>query len=48
MNLRLGDKVEKLIEKTVPKSIIHYVKKDGNCGCAKRKAALNKLDDIFK
>ena len=48
MKLRLGDRVEKLIEKTVPKSVINYVKeKDGGCGCGKRKATLNKLDDIF-
>ena len=48
MKLRLGDKVEALIEKTVPKKIINYVKeKDGGCGCSERKAALNKLDDIF-
>ena len=36
--------VEKVIEKVVPKKIIEYVQeKDGGCGCAERKAALNKL-----
>jgi hypothetical protein len=41
-NLRLGDKLEKLIEKTVPKKIIDKVK-EGGCGCGKRKEALNNI-----
>ena len=43
-NLKLGDKVEKLINAVVPDSIIKKVKeKDGGCGCGKRKAKLNEL-----
>lgn len=38
----LGDAVEKIIEKTVPKKVIDAVKKkEGGCGCNKRKQALN-------
>lgn len=49
MNLNLGDKVEKLIEATVPKKVINYVKeKEGGCGCAERKRKLNELNNIFK
>lgn len=40
--MRLGDKVEKIIEKTIPKKILNKIKND-NCGCAKRKAYLNKF-----
>lgn len=43
-DFKLGDLVEKVIEKTIPKKVIEYVQeKEGGCGCAKRKAALNKL-----
>jgi hypothetical protein len=41
---KLGDIVEKVIEKTVPSKIIEYVKeKEGGCGCSKRKEYLNEL-----
>lgn len=44
MSLNLGDKLEVLINKVVPKKVIQYVQEqDGGCGCAKRKATLNKL-----
>ena len=49
MKLRLGDKVEMLIQATVPDKIIERVKnKKGDCGCAKRKQRLNGLDEYFK
>jgi len=49
MNLRLGDKVEALIEATVPNKIIEHVKnKEGGCGCAEKKKRLNDLDNIFE
>jgi len=45
----LGDLTEKVIHAVVPETIIKAVQEqDGGCGCNKRKAALNKLDDIFK
>ena len=44
MKLRLGDKVEKVIETVVPKVILDEVKKH-DCGCSKRKEWLNKLDE---
>jgi hypothetical protein len=47
--LRLGDKLESIIATVVPNKIITAIqKKEGGCGCAKRKAALNSLDEIFK
>jgi len=49
IEMKLGDKLEALIDAVVPNSIITaYQSKDGGCGCSKRKAALNKLDDLFK
>ena len=40
--LKLGDKLEKVIETVVPKVILNEVKKR-DCGCAKRKEKLNDL-----
>ena len=49
IELKLGDKLEALIEAVVPQPIIKAVKeKEGGCGCGARKAALNSLDDLFK
>lgn len=41
-DLRLGDKVESIINATVPKKIVDAVKSLG-CGCQKRKDWLNGL-----
>jgi hypothetical protein len=41
-DLKLGDKVESLIENTIPPSIIDMVKRNG-CGCKGRKDWLNNL-----
>ena len=45
MKIRLGDRLERLIEATVPNAVINEVKKekDEGCGCAKRQAALNNM-----
>lgn len=42
----LGDKVEKLIKKVVPKKILDKIE-DEDCGCGKRKEALNKYSKAF-
>ena len=45
-SLSLGDKLEALIELTVPDQIIENFTsptKEGGCGCGKRKEALNNL-----
>ena len=48
LNMKLGDKLEAIINAVVPNKIITaYQEKDGGCGCAERKAKLNKLDDLF-
>jgi hypothetical protein len=48
VELKLGDRLEKLIEEFVPQSVIDKVKaRDGGCGCSERKAMLNNLDKIF-
>ncbi len=41
-DLKLGDKVETLIENTIPKSLIDMIKKNG-CNCEGRKDWLNNL-----
>jgi len=41
-DLKLGDKVETLIENTIPKSLIDMIKKNG-CDCEGRKDWLNNL-----
>lgn len=49
IEMKLGDKLESLIEAVVPNVIIKAVKeKEGGCGCGARKAALNNLDNLFK
>jgi len=49
IEMKLGDKLESLIQAVVPNVIIKAVKEqDGGCGCGKRKQALNDLDKIFK
>ena len=48
-DLKLGDKVEKIIETVTPKAILEAVKRS-DCGCQKRKDWLNGLtsDEIRK
>ena len=41
-DLKLGDKVESIIEKTIPKSLVDRIKKNG-CNCEGRKDWLNNL-----
>lgn len=41
----LGDKLEKVIEKTIPK--LSKKVKSKNCGCEKRKIFLNNIGAIF-
>lgn len=41
-DLKLGDKVESLIENTIPQDLIDKIKGNG-CGCGKRKDWLNNL-----
>lgn len=49
LELKLGDKLESIINAVIPNKIITAVQsKDGGCGCAKRKAALNNLDKLLK
>jgi hypothetical protein len=41
-DLKIGDKVESLIESTIPKRLIELVKANG-CNCQKNKDWLNNL-----
>ena len=44
IDLKLGDLAESLIEKTIPKRVVEYIRdKEGGCGCGKRKDFLNNL-----
>jgi len=44
-NINLGDKLEQLIELTIPDRIINNFRKEkeGGCGCSKRKELLNNI-----
>ena len=44
MSLHLGDRLKRIINKVVPKSIIKKIEeKPGGCGCGKRQEFLNDL-----
>jgi hypothetical protein len=48
IELKLGDRLEKLIQEFIPQSVIDKVQsRDGGCGCSERKVKLNNLDRIF-
>ena len=44
--MRLGDFVERVIEKTMPKAAKRA--KESGCGCGKKKAKLNELDKLIR